>query len=155
METTIMASHKFKKLLNRCDTLTTFYCNPGGLTTKLELIRSNFFSQLIVPDIFIITETRFDQEIKNNNLGLSGYCIFRRDRNSTIRSRGGGVLIAIKREFQAELINNEHDGLEQLFLKLLQLKIIISVLYIPTPSDATPYVKHVNIVIIFILFSLF
>ena len=71
---------KSKKLVNRCELISAFYCNPGGFRTKLELIRSCFFSQLVVPDHFIITEIRFDDEIKDFEMGLKGYNIFRRDR---------------------------------------------------------------------------
>ena len=47
-----------------------FYCKPGGLNSILKLIRSNFFVQTVVPDIFVITETRFDNTVKNFDLGL-------------------------------------------------------------------------------------
>ena len=77
-----------------------------------------------------------------------GYNIFRRDRISNIRSKGGGVLIATKNKLQAELIiiiNIDHDGVEHLFLKLPIYKIIIAVIYIPPSSEIIPYTKHVNI----------
>ena len=112
---------------------------------KLRLnLRSNFFTQLIVSKILIITETRYDQDIKEQDLGLMG-TIFRKDRNSSIRSKGGGELIATKNELLAELINTDQDGVEHLFLKLPYHKIIIAVLYIPPASDVSPYIKHVNI----------
>ena len=115
------------------------------MKSKLETIRSNFYSQLTIPDLLIITETRFDGIVKDHDLGLVDYSIFRKDRSSKVRSGGGGVLIAVKSKYQAELINFQDDHSEHLFLKFPHHKIIVSVLYISPSSKEEPYYTHANL----------
>jgi len=48
----------------------------------------------------VLTETWLDSEIKSSELGLTNYKIYHCDRNakSSSKTRGGGVLIAIKKK---------------------------------------------------------
>ena len=56
------------------------------------------------PDVICITETWLNPQLNNANLGLSNFCIFRRDRPT----REGGILIAIKANLNPVLIESNH-----------------------------------------------
>lgn len=51
----------------------------------------------------ILTETWLNDSIFSNELGLTNYNVFRCDRTSatSVHSRGGGVLIAVKNDVSA------------------------------------------------------
>ena len=53
----------------------------------------------VKPDILIGTETWLDPQIKDSEIFPSGYKLHRNDRKS---SSGGGVLIAVKNEYNSE-----------------------------------------------------
>ena len=55
-------------------------------------------------DIIVLTETWLVDEMRDSELNLTNYNIFRSDRCPLVASRGGGVLIAIKKDFNSELI---------------------------------------------------
>lgn len=64
-------------------------------------------------DIIIGTETWLSQDTKNSELLLNDYDIFRRDRPN----RGGGVLIAVKKNLCCEHISSSKNS-ESIFCKL-------------------------------------
>ena len=47
-------------------------------------------------DIIAITESWSNSQIGNSELALKGYAVFRKDRESGVKPRGGGVLLYIK-----------------------------------------------------------
>jgi len=49
-------------------------------------------------DIIGITETWLTSLVENAELELQGYRILRKDRDSQVKTRGGGVLIYIREE---------------------------------------------------------
>ena len=59
-----------------------------------------------VYDVLIISESWLCQNISNEELNLNNYNIFRADRNSNTSEKvcGGGVLIAVKKDFRASVI---------------------------------------------------
>ena len=64
-------------------------------------------------DVIIGTETWLTNEIQNSELLLSDFDIFRKDR----KTRGGGVLIATKKELCAEEIPSSSDA-ETVFCRM-------------------------------------
>ena len=56
-------------------------------------------------------------------------------------------MIDTKQKFKAELISNDEDVIEHLFIKLPNIKVIVSVVYIPPASTAAPYTVHTNLAI--------
>ena len=59
------------------------------------------------PHIIGITESRANTDITNDELGLTGYVMFRRDR---IGRRGGGVILYVKESIQAFEIKLESEA---------------------------------------------
>jgi hypothetical protein len=47
-------------------------------------------------DVVAITETWLNYKIVDEEMNISGYTLFRRDRNDEIKLRGGGVAMYIK-----------------------------------------------------------
>ena len=85
-----------------------------GLRTKLDLVKNNIKILTPEPDIIILTETWLCQDINDNEIGLLGNNIVRKDRyNFSAAPCGGGVLIAIKDKFTFDIITN--NNIESLF----------------------------------------
>ena len=66
------------------------------------------------PDIIIGNETWLTPEVNNSELGLNDFDIFRRDRET---KKGGGVLIAVKRDLCCEQHHFSKDA-ELIFCKV-------------------------------------
>ena len=71
----------------------------------------------IDPSFIVVTETHLEEGVLDSELGLQEYNIFRRDRNK----RGGGVLVAVKKEFEASLLA-VHDDYELMMLNISRKK---------------------------------
>lgn len=101
-------------------------------------------------DIFVIVETWLndtfmDGEFFDENL----YCVFRKDRDAlkTGLSRGGGVLIAVRRKFRATLVPmpNTDSLLDILCISVHGVsKLLICASYIPPSSSDLLYKEHVD-----------
>lgn len=75
-------------------------------------------------DIIIGTETWLSADVENSELSLpNDFAIFRKDRNE---SRGGGVLIAIRSDYQPALVSL--DTPLELICVMMRLKGITYVL---------------------------
>lgn len=79
-------------------------------------------------------------------LGCASYNLFRNDRHD----RGGGVLIAVKKQIVCEQINtNSINGIEQLFLKLIlsnNISLIIGCVYISLSVSIDSYSGHCDLI---------
>lgn len=66
----------------------------------------------------VLTETWLNDSFNNNELGMFNYNIYRRDRSllTSNSNRGGGVIKAIRKDFQSFLIPSPNLSLEQLFV---------------------------------------
>lgn len=122
------------------------YCqNVGGLRTKLFDLKlamscSNF-------DIIILCESWLTGDIADTEIIIEPYKIFRADRNqlTSSKSRGGGVIIAVKKEISAKIIRSGHDNVEHLFLLCKygnEAPFIIGGVYIPPNSPIEMYLGH-------------
>ena len=67
-------------------------------------------------DLIAITETWWD-ESHNQNIGIDGYELFRRDRQ---RRKGGGVALYIREVIDCEELplRNSHGQIERLWVKV-------------------------------------
>lgn len=94
-------------------------------------------------DIFIFTETWLTNNVMSSELGFHNYDIYRYDRTTqtSMLSRGGGVLIAVRNNLQSKLIVIENNSIELLFvlLNISNLTIIIGSVYIPNKSNENVY----------------
>ena len=72
--------------------------NINFQSIKLKQCRLSNVLQSVNPDIVFGTETWVDGNIKDQEIFPRGYKVFRKDRATS----GGGVLIAVKDEFNCE-----------------------------------------------------
>lgn len=76
-----------------------YYQNVRGLRTKLLDLCIAIASVYEDFDIMVLVETWLNDGIANTELGLEDFNIYRLDRNpaNNSHSRGGGVLIAVRK----------------------------------------------------------
>ncbi|XP_017478949.1 PREDICTED: uncharacterized protein LOC108368584 [Rhagoletis zephyria] len=121
------------------------------MRTKSEMVHN--FSEQMNYDIFVFVETWlnenfFDGEFFNSNL----FNVFRKDRDAekTGCLRGGGVLIAIKRQLQASLVtlSNGDSLLDQLCVcvngSTPQDSLYLLASYVPPGSSFELYKAHAD-----------
>jgi hypothetical protein len=96
-----------------------------------------------VYDVLILTETNLTPVINDMELGLIGFDIFRKDRSelTSAKESGGGVLIALKSEYHAKVIDTSVTDVESIFLSVdtASHPIIIGGTYIPPQQSAFVY----------------
>ena len=85
-----------------------------GKILDLQVIVSNFS-----PDVICISETWLHDNISNSVFCLNNYPIFRKDRDDGLNAHGG-VLIAVKTEYNPVLIDN--DSIHEVVFVNLRIK---------------------------------
>lgn len=128
-------------------TITAYYQNCRGLNGKvtefsLSLLASDY-------DIVALTETWLKPSVLSTELFGDSYFVFRCDRSSQNSSKrhGGGVIVAIKCDFQCNIINFiVCDTLEIVIVKMFvkQIAIYIICVYIPSNSLSSVYDTFIN-----------
>ncbi len=85
--------------------LTGFYQNCRGLRTKLSTFKRNVSA--LNYSFIILTETWLSENFLNCELGLLNYNVYRYDRCNltSLCTRGGGVLIGIRKDIRSSLIS--------------------------------------------------
>jgi hypothetical protein len=76
------------------------HLNINGLKNKLDQLRLIFFESKL--ESFFLNETKIDETVRDVDIVMPGYIIFRRDRNK----HGGGVLIYIASEINSAKVRN-------------------------------------------------
>ena len=108
------------------------------------------------PDIVVLTETNLCLDIIDPELGLSDYCIYRRDRyNYSNPPQGGGVLIAVRSNlnFKSSRLSVDDEGCEQLFIEIclndqdfkINNKLIVGTVYLPPRSEEVKFRSYVSV----------
>ena len=88
------------------------HLNINSLRNKFESIKP-----IISPnfDIFLVSETKLDESFPNNQFSISGYRMFRQDRNCF----GGGLCIYVKENIASNQLNSHSDKeTEAIYLKI-------------------------------------
>ena len=88
------------------------HLNINSLRNKFESIKP-----IISPnfDIFLVSETKLDESFPNNQFSISGYRMFRQDRNCF----GGGLCIYVKENIASSQLNSHSDKeTEAIYLKI-------------------------------------
>jgi len=104
---------------------------------------------LLSYDVYILTETWLSDDISNSELGFEGYLIFRCDRNKRTSNctRGGGSLIAVKKELRPTLITTPYDTCEHVFVRLTLpsgFSVFLAGVYLPPGANHFVYESHVE-----------
>ena len=119
--------------------------NTRSITNKLDQIRLMLHMKSI--DILAITETWLDNSWSDNELVITGYNLFRRDRKA---SQGGGIIIYIHNSLSAERRSDlESELIEQISIEFKQFKcapILLSCIYRPPDSTVSFFDGLVEIV---------
>lgn len=142
--------------------LSVYYQNCRGLRTKLNTLYINILSHNY--DIIILTETWLHEGISDRELIDSRYQVFRcdRDRVSTGRLDGGGVLVAVRRELSARpcapqrtraVASDAADAsppcplVDHLLIEinLNNFCFVISAVYMPPNLSSQVYVAHFDL----------
>lgn len=92
-------------------------------------------------------ESWLREDIADTEIKIEPYNIFRVDRNqlTSSKSRGGGVIIAVKKVITAKIIKSVHENVEHLFLLCTygkELVFIVGGVYIPPNSPIEIYYNH-------------
>ena len=88
--------------------------NVRSLLSKLSEIKRML--QLSSASVLALNETWLDASISDDEIGIEGYTVVRKDRNR----HGGGVLLYIKEDLAFNTrMDLSHDGLEAIWVKLL------------------------------------
>jgi hypothetical protein len=112
-----------------------------GIKTKLTELRQSI--PIHDYSVFLLSETWLDGNVGDSEMGFNSHTIYRKDRSkqTSVKSRGGGVLIAINKKFKSTLVKTNHKNLEQIYIKvkLKNESIIIGIIYIPPSSPIMVY----------------
>ena len=91
------------------------YENARSVMNKLDYLRAEV--QVIDPDIIAISESWTNESIGDSELNLTGYTLFRKDRELDIK--GGGVLMYVKDCLNASEVKFKSDFPEQVWCKVM------------------------------------
>ena len=98
-------------------------------------------------DILAITGTRLDNSWTDNELVITGYNLFRRDRKTT---QGGGIIVYTHNSLSAERRSDlESEKIEQISIEFKQFRcapILLSCFYRPPDSTVSFFDSLANIV---------
>lgn len=99
-------------------------------------------------DIIILTETNLTPSISTGELGFANYDVFRRDRDGQTSSKtsGGGVLVAVSKNFQSYQLSPQSET-ESIFLCLPLndgSKALLVGSYLPPGQPAEIYLNFVS-----------
>ncbi|XP_055585037.1 uncharacterized protein LOC129737895 [Uranotaenia lowii] len=118
----------------RRDYISIFYQNVGGINSCVN--EYLLASSCCCHDVIALTETWLNARTFTSQVFSSDYVVFRCDRgpSNSLKSTGGGVLLAIKSTLQAVSIDdNSWDDLEIVWVRLDlgNRKLFVCVVYIP------------------------
>jgi hypothetical protein len=84
--------------------------------------------------------------VNDGELGFERYCVYRkdRDRETSVKSRGGGVMICISKKYKSSRIKCLHSSIEQVYVKIVvpQGVLIVGCIYIPPGSGLAIFSNH-------------
>lgn len=124
-------------------TLQVYYQNVRGLNTKINELFDSTAGCQVDYDVIAFTETWLNSSVKNSELFDLNFVVFRSDRDfgATNKSRGGGVLLAVKSSISSRELNisdycDTFKTIKFIDICLIQLdlkhnKLLLLVLYIP------------------------
>lgn len=129
------------------DNLSIYYQNVRGLNTKLNILYNSLTASSY--DILALSETWLDSNIENSEIVHENYVLFRSDRDkaATNRSRGGGVMLAVRSSLNAVNLNLKNSSFRELsFIDIVGVKIVLNhyhfyvfALYIPPNMSSDFY----------------
>lgn len=128
--------------------LRVYYQNVRSIKRKSLKFSHNLALSAVDWDLIILTETWLDSDILDAELGLKKYNVYRSDRCSEISSRGGGVLVAVKKTLAStRCINQDEESslYEKLFIRISchGASVIVGAVYFPPLTDLSQYQEFI------------
>ncbi|KAK9730293.1 Endonuclease-reverse transcriptase [Popillia japonica] len=115
-----------------------YYQNVRGLRTKTQQLYTQTLD--LHYDIVCLTETYLNSSVLNGELFNANYTVYRRDREScaSLKSDGGGVLLAIRNNFLSSALPEYQSDAEDLWISVNfpNERFLICVVYLPPGDDA-------------------
>lgn len=102
--------------------------NVNGLRSKLDIVRIH--AELYDPDVILLQETKLHSSLKNSELQVPGYLLFRKDRTAN----GGGVCIYAREDLKPRAqfaISTDSIELLSAKIRLGQRTVIVASVYRP------------------------
>lgn len=119
------------------DKLKVIYFNARSLVNKHEELELYMREENV--DIVGITETWLNESIIDSEVNISGYTLFRKDRKSESKTRGGGVALYVRNNINVILNNEISNDIfpEILFcdLECKECKTLVGVCYRPPDTS--------------------
>ena len=150
---TVSTNNNSTASITLLSSLSIYYQNARGINSKLvelfnSLLTCNF-------ELIILTETWLTDSVANSEFCPDNFEIYRSDRkfNKTTLTRGGGVLIAMRKYFSVLLIDLSPHGFDELHLiDIVGVKLTyryvsfyILVIYVPPKSSVDDYISLFNL----------
>lgn len=130
--------------MNSYSQLSIYYQNCGGMKTKTDELYMNILSNTY--DIIVLVETWLVPSIIDAEFIDNRYVVYRRDRDarSSLKSHGGGVLVAVLAEFMSKrCLEWENDDIEEVIVSI-KPSLTVYAVYIPPNLGQIPFKKHLN-----------
>ncbi|XP_055296460.1 uncharacterized protein LOC129565513 [Sitodiplosis mosellana] len=131
------------------DTVRMYYQNVNSIKSDEKM--KNFVATSVSKyDVVIFTETWLNdaQALKHNMSGFNEHFdVYRRNRSESVKSRGGGVLVAVSAKLYSDpVLLNRFNHLEYVCLQFLNnnKSIFLYCAYIPPDSTIDIYADHVK-----------
>ncbi|XP_031355114.1 uncharacterized protein LOC116179461, partial [Photinus pyralis] len=138
-----------RRITNDSAFMDIYYQNVRGLKTKVKSVYCNSLS--IDFDVIALTETWLTPEIASGELfDANIFTVYRKDRSpvTSVKVRGGGVLIAIKSTFKSLPLNVHQVSIVEEIWAIIDLSpqgtILVCCTYIPPNSDVAVYESHIT-----------
>lgn len=117
-----------------------YYQNTQGLRTKTQTFYENLLSCNY--DVICLTETWLNGNIFSGELFGDGYMVYRRDResSSSIKSDGGGVLIAVKTSIRSTRCTEFETDAEDVWISIDtngEGRFLLCCAYVPPGSEGS------------------
>ncbi|EFA13138.1 hypothetical protein TcasGA2_TC002010 [Tribolium castaneum] len=124
-----------------------YYQNVRGLRTKLSELYNNILCEQY--PVIVLTETLLNPDINNSEfIDTNKYMVFRSDRSPEVTNkfRGGGVLIAVEKNFPSNQVQCDATMREELwvFVYVNSSQLIIGATYIPPNANFVEYSNHLD-----------
>lgn len=118
-----------------------YYQNVRGIRSKVHDVYKNIL--LTDYKVIVFTETWLNSSISKSEFIDSRYVVYRRDRESSSNSKleGGGVLIAVSREYSSSRAQNWESCCEDLWVNVSvdinggKRTVTICAVYLPSPAN--------------------
>jgi ribonuclease P/MRP protein subunit RPP40 len=109
--------YKKNRINKEVASLRVMYFNAGSMLNKIEELKCVIKGN--EPDIIGITETWLKDDVDDNEISIVGYQVFRQDRVSNVKKKGGGVMFYVRDSIKAMTmsVKDKHE-FEHLWIKV-------------------------------------